>query len=127
LRFAVESYIAQLKAKGEPMELAQVISPPVPSEQNSAPIFLKAAAPLSTNDGVLNNNPPPAMRGVVPGRAMIGWAPPEIRSSDATNSWDEIKNALEQNGEALNLLVQLTQILRYSILICNILNVLKCG
>ena len=42
LRFAVESHIAQLKAKGEPMELAQVIPPPVPPEQNSAAIFLKA-------------------------------------------------------------------------------------
>jgi hypothetical protein len=108
LRFAVESHIAQLKAKGEPMELAQVIPPPVPPEQNSAPIFLKAAALLSTNEDVLNNNPPPTMRGVAPGRAMVGWAQPEIRSSDETNSWDEIEKALDQNGEALNLLVQLT-------------------
>lgn len=108
LRFAVESYIAELKAKGEPMELAQVIPPPVPPEQNSAPIFLKAAALLTTNDDVLNNNPPPNMRGVAPGKAMVGWMQPEIRNSDATNSWEEIKKALEQNGEALNVLVQIT-------------------
>jgi hypothetical protein len=85
LRFAVESYVAELKAKGEPMDLAQVIPPPVPPVQNSAPIFLKAAALLSTSDGVLNNNPPPAMRGVAPGRAMIGWAQPEICSSYKAN------------------------------------------
>src|ERR1700733_6046516 len=108
LRFAVESYIAELKAKGEPMDLAQVIPPPVPPEQNSAPLFLKAAALLTTNDDVLNNNPPPDMRGVAPGKAMVGWAQPEIRSSDATNSWEEIKKALEQNGEALNLFLQIT-------------------
>ena len=90
------------------MELAQVIPPPVPPEQNSAPLFLKAAALLTTNDDVLNNNPPPAMRGVAPGKAMVGWAQPEIRSSDGTNSWQEISKALEQNGEALNLLVQIT-------------------
>src|SRR5258707_6805857 len=73
LRFAVESYIAELKAKGEPMELAQVIPPPVPPEQNGAPSFLKAAALLTTNDDVLNNNPPSAMRGVAPGKAVASW------------------------------------------------------
>jgi hypothetical protein len=108
LRFAVANYVAELKAKGEPLELAQVIPLPVLPEQNSAPLFLKAAALLATNDDVLNNNPPPAMREVAPGKAMIGWAQPEIRSSDATNSWEEVKKALEQNGEALNLLVQMT-------------------
>ena len=41
LRAATEAYIAQLKAQGEPMELAQVIPPPVPPEQNGAPIFRK--------------------------------------------------------------------------------------
>ena len=36
LRAATEAYIAQLKAQGEPMDLAQVIPPPVPPEQNGA-------------------------------------------------------------------------------------------
>jgi hypothetical protein len=108
LQFAVANYVAELKAKGEPMDLAQVIPPPVPPEQNRAPLFLKAAALLATNDDVLNNNPPPAMREVAPGKAMIGWMQPEMRSSDATNSWEEVKKALEQNGEALNLLIQIT-------------------
>jgi hypothetical protein len=116
LRSVVANYIAELKAKGEPMDLAQVIPPPVQPKQNSAPIFLKAAALLTTNDDILNNNPPPGMRGVAPGKAMVGWTQPEIRSSDATNSWEEIKKVLEQNSEALNL-----------ILICNTLNALKCG
>jgi hypothetical protein len=108
LRFAVESYIAELKAKGEPMDLAQVIPPPVPPEQNSATIFLKAAALLTTNDDVLNNNPPPAMRGVAPGKAMVGWMQPEIRDGNATNSWKEIRDALTQNDEALKMLNQIT-------------------
>jgi len=30
LRFATEAYIAQLKAEGEPMDLAQVLPPTVP-------------------------------------------------------------------------------------------------
>jgi len=46
LRFAVESYIAELKAKGEPMELAQVIPPPLPLEQNGVPFITNALANL---------------------------------------------------------------------------------
>jgi hypothetical protein len=108
LKAAVNRYRADLKAKGEPMELEQVIPPTVPPEQNGAAIFLKAASLLDTNWNVLGSNPPPAMRMVAPGKAMIGWRQPEIRDKDATNSWEEIKKALEQNGEALNLLVQIT-------------------
>jgi hypothetical protein len=46
LRFATEAYIAELKAKGEPMELAQVIPPPVPPEQNSAPLITNALSQI---------------------------------------------------------------------------------
>jgi len=104
LRFAVESYIAELKAKGEPMELAQVIPPPVPPEQNSAPIFLKAASLLDTNWNVLGSNPPPAMRMVVPGKAVVGWAQPGIRTQEGENSWKDIEAALTEDSEALKLL-----------------------
>jgi hypothetical protein len=108
LRFAVEKYISELKAKGEPMELAQVVPPPVPPEKNGAPQFLKAAALLSTNNDVLTTNPPPAMHGVAPGRAMVSWTQSEIRDGNAANSWEEIRNALAQNDEALKLLNQMT-------------------
>ena len=40
LRAATETYLAQLKAQGEPMDLAQVIPPPVPPDQTGAPLFL---------------------------------------------------------------------------------------
>jgi len=110
LRAATEAYIAELKAKGEPMDLAQVIPTPVPQEKNSAPLFLKAVSLLSTNDydGVLFSNPPPAMHEVAPGKAMVGWAQPDIHSKDGTNSWDEIKSALAQDNETLRLLGQIT-------------------
>jgi hypothetical protein len=108
LRFAVDAYVAQLKAKGEPMDLAQVIPPPVPPEQNSAAIFLKAASLLDTNWNILGSNPPPVMQMVAPGKAMIGWRQPDIRCEVATNSWAEIKESLGQDREALNLLTQIT-------------------
>ncbi|MGH7988729.1 MAG: hypothetical protein ACREDS_00835, partial [Limisphaerales bacterium] len=97
LRAATEAYIAELKAKGEPMDLAQVIPPPVPPEQNGAPLVAKAFANLDklyskiTN---LANFPPPAMCAVAPGRAMIGWQQPDIRSSGGTNSWESLGREL---------------------------------
>jgi hypothetical protein len=118
LRAATESYIAELKAKGEPMELSQVIPPPVPPEKNSAPFFLKAAALLTTNyDDVLNTNPPFIMHQVAPGKAVVSWEQSEIRdpgmtnswwNDGMTNSWQDIQKALQRNAGALNLLVQLT-------------------
>jgi hypothetical protein len=110
LRAATEAYIAELKAQGEPMELAQVIPRPLPPEQNSAPLFLKAVSLLSTNDddNVLVSNPPSAMRSVAPGKAMIGWQQPDIRFSDETNSWADIQNALAQDNEAFKYLGEIT-------------------
>ena len=93
LRAAVNGYIAELKAKGEPMELAQVIPPPVPPEQNGAPFITNALANLKS-DGLVANNPPPAMRMVARGRAMIGWQQSGIRSSDGTNQWEDLGREL---------------------------------
>ena len=93
LRFAVEAYIAQLKAKGEPMDLAQVIPPPMPPEQNGVPFITNALAKL-VYQVVVANNPPPAMRPVAPGRAMIGWQQPDIRSPDGTNTWEDLGREL---------------------------------
>jgi hypothetical protein len=108
LRFAVANYIAELKAKGEPMDLAQVIPPPVPPEQNGASIFLKANSLLSTKWDVLGSNPPPTMHMIAPGKAMVGWAQPEIRDGRMVNSWEEIEAALAEDRKGLKLLSQIT-------------------
>ena len=108
LKAAVNRYKAELKARGEPMELAKVTPPLVPPEKNGASVFLKAAALLVTNEDVLSSNPPSTMHGVAPGKAEVSWAQPKIRSSYATNSWKEVQAALEQNEEALKLLIQIT-------------------
>jgi hypothetical protein len=108
LKAEVNAYIAQLKAQGEPMDLAQVLPPTVPVEQNDAPSFLKATAPLETNWDVMESNPPPSMRIVIPGRAMVGWAQPDIRESDGTNSWDDLEAALDKERDALDSVLQIT-------------------
>jgi hypothetical protein len=112
LKAAVNRYRAELKAKGEPMELAQVIPPTLTPEQNSAAFFLKAASLLDTNWNVLGSNPPPAMRMVAPGKAMIGWQQPDVRESGKngpTNSWLEIDCVLTLEKNALDTLRQLPE------------------
>ncbi|MBI3852431.1 MAG: hypothetical protein HY298_19415 [Verrucomicrobia bacterium] len=107
LRVAVNIYVAELKANGEPLEMSQLVPPPVRPEQNSAPIFQQAASLLNTNQDLLDRNPPPAMRMVAPGKAMIGWMQPNIRSTENTNSWEEVEAALANENEALQLLQQI--------------------
>jgi hypothetical protein len=109
LRFAVEAYIAQLKAKGEPIELAQVIPPPVPPEQNSADTFRNAAALIDADKSLLETNYPYGMKMVALGKAMIRWQQPDIRDSNATNSWQEATTAVAQNAQAIALLQQIIE------------------
>jgi hypothetical protein len=44
---------------------------------------------------------------VAPGKAMIGWTQPEIRTKEGSNSWEEIEAALAEDNEALKLLSQI--------------------
>jgi hypothetical protein len=107
LRAATEAYIAQLKAQGEPMELAQVIPPPVPPEQNSADTFRKAAALFDTDQSLLVTNFVSAMEMVAPSKAMVRWRQPDIRSIYGTNSWKDFETAIAQNEKSFALLQQI--------------------
>ena len=108
LKAAVESYKAELKAKGEPMELTEVIPPTIPPEKNSAAQFLAAADLFITNANVLATNYPFAMRGVASGKAQVAWQQSSIRDVEITNSWDELALALAQNQEAFSRLVAIS-------------------
>ena len=110
LKFAVERYKAELKAKGEPMELAHLIFPPVIQELNAAEFFTNAFSALSTNQGVLSTNQPAVMKMISPGKAFAGWQQPFIKDfygEQASNSWAEIDAALLDEARGLNLLRQL--------------------
>jgi hypothetical protein len=108
LRAATEAYVAQLKAQGEPMELAQVIPPPVPPEQNSADTFRKAAALFEADQGFLGTNYGiGCMEMVAPGKAMICSRQPDVHNYNATNSWEEVTTAVAQNKESFALLRQI--------------------
>src|SRR5476651_183757 len=99
LRFTVANYVAELKAKGEPMDLAQVIPPPVPLEQNGVP-FIKNVLTNLPRSSVVWTNPPKAMHTILPGKAEIGWQRSniiELRGlgiPDDTNTWEDLGREL---------------------------------
>lgn len=107
LKVAVSEYWAGLKARGEPVDLAQVLPPRVPSEHDSAELFANAVSLFADKGNALSTNQPPTMRIILPGRAMAGWLQPEVRNDDATNSWEEIEAALAEDKAALDLLHKL--------------------
>ncbi|HEX5400134.1 MAG TPA: hypothetical protein VFY06_13900 [Verrucomicrobiae bacterium] len=118
LRFAVEKYISELKAQGEPMELAQVVPPPVPPEQNGAPLITNALAQLDSDSSATNwvilGNAPVDMNRTIPGKAMAGWHEPVIHSADTwphdvTNTWDELAAQLASRQNDLSALRSLIE------------------
>jgi len=109
LRFAEASYIAKLKAQGEPMELAQVLPPSVPADQNSASNFLKAVALFTADKSLLEPNEISGMKMVAPGKAS-----PRIQQANAegdlgVNSWPDVAAAVRQNSNAFELLQQIIE------------------
>lgn len=110
LKAAVNRYRAELKAKGELIELAAVLPPSLSKEKNAAQFFTNAVFALNTNQGVLWSNQPPVMRMVSPGKAMVGWMQPFIcdyPGGGASNSWAEIDAALADEERGLSLLRKL--------------------
>jgi hypothetical protein len=112
LRAKTKAYIVELKAQGEPMDLAAVIPPPVPPDQNSAEIFLNADGMFdgsSHTESSLETNSVYGMKMVAPGKAMIRWQQPDIRDIDGTNSWENVSAAIVQNVKAFAVLRQIIE------------------
>ncbi len=107
LASAEASYIAKLKAQGEPMELAQLVPPAVPADQNSADAFLKALALFEAGNSLLQTNYFSGMKMVAPGKAVPRFQEPKAEGYFATNSWEEVAAAVGQDGKAFELLQQL--------------------
>jgi hypothetical protein len=105
---ALEDYRKQLRAAGEKLDVNELIPPRVPPEQNGAELLRQAAKLANLSETFFSSNPPPAMRIVAPGKAMIGWKQADIRDSEGTNSWEEADALCKQFGVALDLLRQAT-------------------
>jgi len=103
LRAATDAYIAQLKAQGEPMELAQVIPPPVPPEKNAAPLITNALNQIKGYFTTMKSDPPGSHM-IIPGKEMIGWRQPTIHDFEfnVTISWEQLGTELDNEQNNLN-------------------------
>ena len=106
LKAVNEAYLAQLAAQGEPMTLAQVLPPPVPSAENSADEFLRAAALLEADNSLLHTDSCRVMLTTTPGHAFACSQLPEMRGYDSTNPWPALAQALFTNQAALVILLE---------------------
>jgi hypothetical protein len=100
----VETYKDSLRAKGEKLEIAEVLPPAVPPDQNGADTVLTAFALLTSDDNYTNL--PPMMPMVAFGKAMVGWAQPDVRGYNYTNTWENVMAAAKANRPATELLKQ---------------------
>jgi hypothetical protein len=105
LRFAGASYIAGLKARGEPMEISEALPAPVPPGSNGVETA-RAAFSLLTPGSFAESNLPPMMQMVAPGKAMIAWQQPDVRGPEYTNSWSNVMAAAAANQAATALLIK---------------------
>lgn len=108
-KHALERYKAQLRAAGEKLTVDELLPPKIPPEQNGAKLFVQAF-PYLNYEGVLNTNPPPAMRTVPPDKAIIGWQQPFLVSDWdnklITNTWKDLEEDLKKRAPGLELLHQ---------------------
>jgi hypothetical protein len=101
----VEAYKKLLREKGERLEISEVLPPPVVPESNGVALMQSAFALFSPADDDWTNLPY-MMRMVVPGKAMVGWAQPEVRGDDFTNSWESVIAAAAASRPATEFLQQ---------------------
>lgn len=101
----VEAYRKSLIAKGEKLEISQVMPAPVPPEQNGAEVVRQAFRLLIPMQ-VEYTNSPEAMWPVAPGKAMVAFKQSEVRIRYITNSWSNVLSTAEANRPAMEFLRQ---------------------
>ena len=99
---SVAAYKKMLRARGEKLQFAELMSSPVPPQSNSVDAVEYAFQLLASSSGHI----PEAMKMVAPGKAMVGWAQPEARGYDFTNSWKDFAAEISTDQPAIELLHQ---------------------
>src|SRR5580698_6488391 len=103
---AVDAYKKSLLARGEKLDISEVIPPPVAPEQNGADTFNNAIGSLSAFDWRKPENILSAMWLIAPGKAMPYFAQLVAFANTFTNSWSNITAVVEGNRPAVELLEQ---------------------
>lgn len=101
----VAAYEQSLRAKGEKLQISELIPPPVPAQSNSVNAVQQAFKMLAPSPEDI----PWQMKSVAPGKAMVGWSQPDARGYDFTNSWKDFATEITADQPAIALLHQVLQ------------------
>ncbi len=107
-RRAVAKYKQQLLSRGEHLTIAELIPPFIPAESNSASLF-QGVFPIWPKAGkLIDTNPPPAMRLIGPGKAMVGASQPSLLG-EGSNTWEEVESFLASKADDLDSLTSILE------------------
>ena len=102
---AVAAYKKTLLARGEKLDISELIPPRVPALSNSVAAVRKAFKMLAPSP----EDNPDQMIMVAPGKAMPAWAQPDVRGFDFTNSWEDFAAEIQADQPAIELLHQVLE------------------
>lgn len=100
---AVEAYKKELLAKGEKLEIGEMIPASVPEAENGAIIVTRAAKSMGTGKVPM----PTFMKEIVPGKGMPGWLQPMVSNLSSTNTWENVRSLVAANRPVTQLLQQI--------------------
>jgi hypothetical protein len=99
-KLTLAAYRRQLAAQGEKLAIREIAPRVTAAEQDAAQDLIHSIGLFGP--GLADY--PPAMRNVVPGRAMIAWAEEAVPTTDSTNVWPTIsRRILDHQQELANL------------------------
>ncbi|HYG23671.1 MAG TPA: hypothetical protein VEH04_12880 [Verrucomicrobiae bacterium] len=106
---AADRYRAELRSRGEVFDLAKLAPPRVPPQSNYAHVFESVAAGLELlPEDALSTNGMGGPTMVGPGRMVLASKRPQWELRDwATNTWEEIGDAVDKRSPHLGQLLRL--------------------
>ena len=120
LAHKLDAYKAELAARGEKLSIQELMAERREPASNQADFVLQALMRMR-KDLRISSNPPPMMKMILPGRALVGWKLPLVVGKDyfpsgqnltmeevfITNTWAEFAENLELPNEGLDQLREL--------------------
>jgi hypothetical protein len=106
---AYQRYERRLLAAGEKLKVSDWLPAPPPDGKNGAMLFRQVIASLPSSATLyLGTNGPHAMKMCAPGKAIVGWAQPNV-SDEIPTSWSEELEVFDQVRPGLEELEKLTE------------------
>ena len=96
----VEAYRRELKAKGEKLEVAELVPLRSAGDFTNSAAWLTAASFLRSSSPSYFNMPP-TMKLVTPGKAMVSWQQRVLPTDETSNVWSGLSLEFDNNRQAI--------------------------